>query len=144
MKHSALFYLSVFTFIVTIGLLASIWYWLFWPVKVLDVKNPTAITVDKTVYKAGDRISYTISYCKNNAITGEVNRALVNSIRIPFTGIRSNLATGCKTITNRDLVIPAFVDSGTYHIETTAEYKINPLRTQTEFWRSVDLQVVNN
>ena len=115
---------------------------LYWPVKVIDIKNSDAIQLDKKIYKRGDRITYTLDYCKYRNAPATVSRALVNSIRINFTAYYNNLPKGCALVKNSDLVIPEFTDVGTYHIETTIEYQINPLRRIFKNWRSVDFQVV--
>ena len=115
-------------------------YWLLWPDKIVVV-NPN-VTTEKTVYAPGDRITYTLSYCKTRKLPGDVSRALVNSVRITFTNVTSDLAVGCHTIRISDLVIPDYIDAGTYHIEGSGLYQINPIRKFLNTWKSNEFQVV--
>lgn len=127
--------------IIILALLTA-FYWLFWPNRVIIYDNPDQIQVDKKVYNPGDRIVYTIKYCKKKNIQGVVSRALVNGTRLNFTEYTTNVAPGCNTVKINDMVIPDYADEGIYHIETTATYQTNPLRTFVGTWRSVDFEIV--
>ena len=139
---SLVYYYVYGTLALTAIMMAMIAYWLFRPVTVLVVKNPQAVKVDKQVYQAGDRLIYSLDYCKHEAIPGTISRALVDGIRISYVAFYNNLPKGCGVTNNADLVIPEFVGTGTYHIEATATYRINPLKTVSTTWRSEDFQVV--
>ena len=115
-------------------------WWLLWPDKIVTI-DPK-VTVDKEFYKPGDRITYTLSYCKTRKMPGEVSRALVNSVRITFTDVTSDLPTGCHTVRISDLVIPDYVDSGLYHIEGSGLYQVNPIKKFLNTWKSNEFQIV--
>jgi hypothetical protein len=114
-------------------------YWLLYPDNVVTVIAP--VTVSSLVYHPGERITYTLSYCKTRKLVGSVVRSLVDGTRLTFTTVQSDLPVGCHTINVSDLVIPDYVDSGTYHIEATAEYKINPARTFEVYFKSQEFKI---
>lgn len=139
-RHLEHIYLAVCMTIMILGTLL-ISFWLIWPDNIVEVKGK--VTVNQTIFHPGDRITYTLSFCKTRQLPGRIYRSLSNSIRITFTEITSDLPVGCHTIHNSDLVIPDFVDSGTYHIEGSGEYQANPLRTFINHWSSENFQIIN-
>lgn len=115
-------------------------FWLIFPLKVNTTQSP--VIVDKQVYRPGDRITYTLSYCKYKNMPGTVYRSLVNSTRTTFTAISGSLPTGCHMIRVSDLVIPDYTDDGLYHIEGYTEYKVNPIRTIKSSWQTEEFMIV--
>jgi hypothetical protein len=99
-------------------------------------------TTDKKTYQPGEDISYSFSYCKTKPIVGVVTRALVDGVRMNFASITSDLPLGCHEIWVCNLRIPRNTSAGTYHIEITGEYKINPLRTEVNRLRSNEFEVM--
>lgn len=132
-KHIEHIYLYVCLSIISVSCLIF-GYWLFYPMKVIEFNKE--VKTDRTEYKPGDRITYTISYCKYKNVSGVLLRALVNGTRTEFTPARGNMDMGCHTINRSDLVIPDYSDNGIYHLEATAEYKVNPVRKITVSWSS--------
>lgn len=137
MKKSLLL-ISIPTLILTIFLIGLISYWLY----PRTVVTYSSVVTDKLEYRAGDRISYTLSYCKNYDIEGTVNRVLVNSIKIYFSSYDTVLSCGCGTKTYKDLVIPEFMDEGVYHLEASAVYKVNPLQTFIGRWKTNEFKII--
>lgn len=127
-----------------LGLMTYFTYCLIFPTKVITFGNADSIKVDKTSYKVGDTIVYTLNYCKYVDVPGELNRSLVNHIVIAFSDVNSSLPLGCHSILKNDLVIPGGIESGTYHLETTATYQVNSFRTMSAHWKSVDFKVVDS
>jgi len=113
-------------------------YWYFWPMKVIDV---SAVEVSKSIYAPGDQVIYTITYCKYKDIIGIAYRSLVNSTRTTYTEVSGNMTTGCHKINIADLHIPEYTDDGTYHLEATIIYKLNPVREFQISWKSQEFQV---
>jgi hypothetical protein len=128
---------TAFIFLFTAG------FWSFYPYKIMEIKNPQSLVVDKEIYQAGDRIAYVLDYCKYKRIQGTVSRSLVDGILVNYSPLISDLETGCFKLKRNDLVIPEFTPTGIYHISSSVEYKINPLRTITITYRTVDFQVEN-
>jgi hypothetical protein len=115
-------------------------YWLFFPEKVITFTQP--VTTDKLIYHRGETISYFITYCKTRTMVGTIYRSLVNETITTFTPVTNNLPAGCRTTKKSDLSIPDNADLGTYHLESTIEYKVNPLRDFATSWRSNDFLIV--
>lgn len=124
--------------IIVIGMLVVGW-WVFIPDNVVVITSP--VVTDKIIYDNGDRISYTFSYCKTRKLPGEVVRSLVNSVRITFTNVTSDLPVGCHTIKVSDLVIPDYADPGEYHLEGSGVYKVNPMMEYQNNWQSNSFQI---
>jgi len=137
-----LYLFSILTLIATFILLTLIGYWLFYPDNIVVVENPNQIKVDKQVYKHEEHIKYTFSYCKSRPMFGLIARALTNDITITYTNIYSDLEAGCHSVTFGDLFIPEFAPPGKYHINISAEYKINPIRTFIVNLQTVEFMVI--
>lgn len=133
---------TLYLLLLTTLLLGVVGFWLLYPQKVMVIENSQNVKLDKTVYHKGDRITYEMKYCKYKPYTATVLRTLVNSIRITYTELHSNLEMGCRTLRSSDLEIPEFAETGRYHIETTIEYVINPLRTERITWKSQEFEIV--
>ena len=136
-------YLSIISTInlaIVAGIVFVFLYWNFWPDRVVVLTSP--VTLDKHTYHWGDRITYTFDYCKTRKINGKLIRALVNSTRTIFTTMDTDLPVGChKRIQSSDLVIPDYTSPGVYHLETTVEYKINPIRYYNVYWQSQEFYI---
>jgi hypothetical protein len=137
-KHLEHIFLSVSLGII-IGSSLLLGYWLVYPDDVVVVTKP--VTVNSEVYHPGERLTYTLSYCKTRKLVGNVVRSLINGTRLTFTTVQSDLPVGCHTVNVSDLVIPDYADSGTYHIEATIEYKINPIRTFEVYFKSQEFKI---
>jgi len=135
-------YSAIAMLVVIASIMALFAYWLFLqpnPVTVAD----TTYTTNKTSYHRNEVIEYTFSYCKSVKSVGTIDRALTNDFRITFASIQSDLAVGCHTVTSADLVIPSFIPSSKslFHVEGTASYVVNPLRTEHIYWTTNSFQI---
>ena len=115
-------------------------YWLLFPQRTIWLTG--SVTTDKTIYRPGDRLTYYLPYCKTKDIPGTVYRTLVNSVKISFTTVQSNLPMGCHTVAISELVIPDYVDTGIYHIEGDGERVANPLVKVYTHWKTNDFKIV--
>lgn len=137
-KIWALKYFGYFTLSITLLFIGYVVYLYFVPVKLFTFENYNNISVDKTEYARGERISYKLQYCKKKRMMGTISRALINGVRITYTPIVSDSLAGCHTIVINDLIIPDFAEKGVNHIEISGEYKVNPLQTYKVNLRTVD------
>jgi hypothetical protein len=142
MKHPLLI-LTIITVLLSTILVIWVAFLYIYPIKVIEIKNAQNVPVDKTVYKGGDRIAYTLDYCKYTNTPAVVTRTIVDGFRISFGSFNSNMKAGCANRATNDLVIPEFLPSGVYHLEGTGTYRVNILRDFIVNWRTVDFQVVN-
>ena len=124
----------IISFLIISGSSSLIGFWLLYPYKPLVFTSP--VTLDKKEYHTGDRLTYTFSYCKSNATTGMVYRAIINGTVTNFTPMVSDLPTGCHTFSRSDIIIPEFLDQDFYHLKTTGIYQVNPIRTVEVRWES--------
>ena len=123
--------------------LVVFYYWSFIQPDIIKFNNPDSIQVDKTSYFPGERITYTLDYCKTRNLIGIVNRSLQDTYRITYTTVNSNIEVGCHVVKVNDLTIPDFIkgDGKTYHLSIMGQYKINPLRTQVVNLKTVDFLI---
>jgi hypothetical protein len=138
MKHFNLFSIVGLVIIFIIGLLFL--YWSVIQPDVIKVDGVNTFAVDQKIYHPGDHISYTFSYCKTRKVVATIDRALIDTYRITYARIYSDLPIGCHTVTSNDLFIPEFIagEGNKYHLEGTAAYRINPIKTQYVYFRTVD------
>ena len=134
------------TFIVVFG--AVCFYWLFLDPDIVTINgDPQALPVDKTSYKIGETITYTMDYCATKRSVATVDRAFVDGYRITFTTARSDLPTGCHVVKVNDLSVPSITiikKDELYYIDITAVRHINPLRDQITHVRTVGFKLEGN
>ena len=140
-KHIEHWYLYTCLTIITLGTLL-VGYWLIFPLRVMEFTKQTL--VDKTTYNAGDRIEYTITYFKYGDWVGTIYRSIVDGTIVAFSPVTNNLPKGCRSTVKGDMVIPDYLSTGVYHLEATASYKVNPIRTVNISWKSQEFSVYNN
>ena len=145
MKYThKIYYILVFGMICLTGAaFIVIGIWSFYPDKILTVNDPNNVQVDKEVYQTGERITYTVDYCKSRRLPSILSASLVDGVRINYDAANSNFDAGCHVTDVSDLTIPSFVATGVYHLEITAEYQINPIRKSFVTFRTVDFRVEN-
>jgi hypothetical protein len=124
------------------GMLILFMYWAFWPDEMMTIRNSQHVKTDKRDYIAGDRIFYTLDYCKTQQITATVTRAIVDGIRISYDTITNDLPLGCHSVIIYDLTIPSFLPAGIYHIEGAKEYRLNPIRNLKVTFRTDNFNIV--
>lgn len=128
-------YLYTCVGIIAVGV-SVVFFWWIMPEKVMTIESP--VKVDKETYRPGERITYTLSYCKKKAITATVYRTLVNGTKISFTEMQSDLTPGCREVKASDLIVPEYVDGDKYHLEGVGIFQVNPIKTYEVRWRSQD------
>lgn len=133
-------YLSYVTLSIAFVFLAVLAYWYFYPYKTIDVKTP--ITVDKSVYNAGDTLTYTVNYCKYINLPATVHRNYVDGVIYNLSTIVTNNPPGCH-ITHPITTVPN-LPSGKYFIRILFSYEVNPIRTITITVETEPFEVVFN
>jgi len=132
--------LSALTFSLLFVMLVIYCYWMFWPDQIM--KTNGVATTNKLKYHPGEGLHYTFSYCKSRPVIGTVTRSLVDGTRTTFATIQSDLPVGCHEPWICSLRIPTNISPGIYHLESTGEYQVNPLRTEVNRLRSNDFEIV--
>jgi hypothetical protein len=131
---------AMISMILLFGLVA---YWLFCDGDVLVIDDNMAIATDKEVYRAGDKLVYTFSYCKNKDIPAVINRKLVDGFIINYISVYSDTLPGCGVFSDDSLRIPDFVGPGVYYVAGVITYELNPLRKVTYHWRTKDFTIID-
>lgn len=120
-------------------------YWLFWPVKTLEVKNLDAnnsVHVLNNMVHPGDRLQYRLDYCKYSNDSVVVHRTLVDGQVIALVDTNSQIPLGCHDINVATAVIPDTVAPGHYYLDVTVVYRINPIRTESKNYHTDYFDVV--
>jgi len=114
-------------------------FWQFYPRRVIVIETPIEVLNEKVT--AGTAVDLRINYCKYHPIKGSVNVLLVDKFTLPIASFDGNLQIGCHQIDTK-MTIPTFVQAGTYRLDFSATYRLNPVREyKIDFW-SEDFEVV--
>lgn len=115
-------------------------YWGLQPANILTVKNnpvpvrPKEISPEATVILSPQ-------LCKTREVEAVVKRMLVSDTLLQqLPGYTNVLPKGCSNI-DLAVIIPGSVPDGTYHIEYTVTYHVNPDKDEVDHWRSQDFVV---
>jgi hypothetical protein len=116
-------------FFATIALL--IWaYWSLYPYKTI-IHNPDRYTLDKDVLVQGEWTSYEFDYCKFIDKPATVTKRFIDGLVYDAPAIGLNLKKGCGHA-KVPMQIPANLPPGSYMLEITATYQVNPIREVSE------------
>ncbi len=103
--------------------------WSFQSDDVIDIKQPIPIIGNKVAKDSV--VVLRINYCKNTDAHGDVERKLVGKRgEHLFPAVRDTTGEGCNIVEAPTLlpVLPTGATPGTYHIEYTVTYDLNPLK----------------
>lgn len=125
-------YLKIFatvTFILTLGLLGMVAFWLLYPYPTIEQSpKPFEITSSRKVEQGG-LITYAFNYTKHSSLSATVERQFVDGI--VFASSSQATISGGKS-SGRAVVevpIPYTLPPGRYYLKVTARYQVNPIRT---------------
>lgn len=115
--------LIIVLFVVLVGLGIFIYTY---PVKTVTVKS---LTTDKSIYNAGDQLSYTVDRCKyvDNTLSGSVSRYLVsatNKTKLPFlinTTKTGTTSRGCG-IVHQTILLQTNIPPDLYRLQIISSY----------------------
>lgn len=117
-------------------------YMLFWPTQLPIIYNEP-FPVTPNVVKKGGTISYTMEVNKRKAYGVNVSKNIIcnDGNLVTLASVVTNIPLGRSKVTP-EVVIPQKTSLGTCHIVTTSEYRINPLRTETQHMSTQDFIVI--
>ena len=110
-------------------LVCLVFYWLVYPYKVIEIKDPIFPVMNKVV-KQGTILIFTSNNCKYMNIIAKTSRIFVDDLMHYVPQTTSNVRKGCGKI-NISVIVPETLPSGKYHLQNIYEYKVNPIRTIT-------------
>lgn len=109
--------------------LAYLFYLLFFPPHVIDIKMPIH-PIPKNV-RAGDNVHVDAQYCKyvdaTSIITRSINSTADDNVVVPLTIVASNAPIGCGEFFI-DATVPASVPVGEYRLVFSVQYQADPVR----------------
>ena len=101
-------------------------FWLLYPYKPLVFNTPKFIVVTKTV-KQGGNLVYLSDYCKYLEQMPVVSRTFANDLLFATPLITTNRPLGCNKL-QIVILVPRELPPGTYRLENTYTFQVNPIR----------------
>jgi hypothetical protein len=135
-------YLALLASLIIVGFTIAIWCWLLWPYKPLEI-NELVHVVTKVV-RPGEAVFVQFTFEKNTDVSPEISLALVDGVIFNIPTYQPQNPVG-KTFNKMVgvLEIPMTVPCGTYHLQWTAKYKMNPIRVVEVKYESEQFEVVS-
>jgi hypothetical protein len=93
----------------------------------LQVTGEENVTTTQAVYRLGEEVEATITYCKNRSIAGIIDWQLVDTYVRFYPAQRADLPNGCHSYIMDLGKVPGDVLGETYHFTGLLTYKINSL-----------------
>lgn len=98
------------------------------------VYNQEYLPVTTPQVKRGERVGYTVDFCKNREVEGSVVRSLIYADGSQIVDEQSSStaqATGCRSINVLSYTVPANAKLGKVRLLITTIYKTSTLQPQT-------------
>lgn len=121
------YFFSYLVILSAIVVMSVVGFWLFYPYKTTEFRDKI-IKVENDTVKAGEEISYSVSYCKYTDVTPEISKTFVDGIIYVAPGAVSTTKKGCG-VNKIHVTVPKNLPPGVYHLELSYRYKVNPVRT---------------
>lgn len=135
--------IDIYLYVSLTAILLLVGYYVYcvtWPYHVVDIKHAYA---DHDVYKVGDDLHYTISYCKYIDVGGTVFSELADGVIYNLKGTVSNAPVGCGEKIMSVGRVPD-VPAGKYRIVTTAVYQVNPFRQIIVKYQTDEFEIITD
>lgn len=136
-RHRILAWMAIATAVLGVTLGVLILSWVYYPYKTIDFKSHYETVkgveyeynykTEKVEYIQGDHTYYIVDYCKYTDIFPTLEKKFIDGIEFTAESTRAILAKGCS----KELIpleIPESLPPGTYRLQVTLGYKMNPLR----------------
>jgi hypothetical protein len=103
-------------------------YWLYYPYKPIIVKSIVIENPGKIV-KAGELLTYRITYNKKMSITGKLTRKIIDGSKIDLPDSTASAPIGPDE-DRISVKVPGYADAGKeYYMWWHVDYPVNPLRS---------------
>lgn len=135
-----MFYFSGLSIISAFISLCVVIFWLVYPYKVLEIKDPVFPVVNKTVKQNGE-LKFVSNYCKYLDITCKTSRFFLNEIIYYIPQTTSHIKIGCQKITI-SVHVPDTLPPSIYYLQNIYEYQVNPIRTITVIKNTEKFRVI--
>lgn len=137
--NKTLYYVSIGTLALFLGIMIYGLYLLAFPFKTLDADQPFPVTT-KTVV-AGEKLEFTAKVCRYTSVVATVSQQLVGENLVYLPTHPSRVSKGCGTFKS-SVLVPSDTPAGRYKLVSSAKYPINPLRTITVTTETQEFDVV--
>lgn len=134
--------------IITLGLLLyGYWYFLDGTVvgKVLDNQTFINYQTNKTEYHQGEEVAVASQLCKYRQVPATVMTFLTDTISLPYPVKTNNLPPKCRT--GKEMIImatiPSIAPAGSYHLDGSFTYEVNPVRSITVPFKTNEFSIVD-
>lgn len=124
-----LYFTSILTLLIAVGLVVLLSFWSSYPYKTLQINKEPLQVITKEV-KNEETLIYVLDYCKYMEGKVSINRKFIDGVVYSMPIVEANNATGCKVMTV-GIEIPKNLPKGTYFLEISYTYKVNPIRDIT-------------
>jgi hypothetical protein len=146
-KYKVMNWIGYFTLVLTTLFIASVAMFLYYPVDPFTVKSqPYTCNMDgspKDVFYIGQPITFYLDYCKNTDASATVNYTLIDGVSYSLPAVETSRPQGCfKGVITSGLLIPN-LPSGEYYLAWKATYRMNPLRTFVEEFKTNKFKIIN-
>ena len=116
-------------------------YCMTWNYKIVEFKSDAIM--EKSVYKIGDELTYTVDYCKYLPLAGKIYPELTDGVVYGLRNSESNAPVGCgKKIMSVGRT--PNVHGGTYYIRMKAIYRVNPFREVTVEYHTNEFIIISD
>ena len=116
--------------LIIFGSAALISFWMFYPYQPFTFHSDTSEVSTTTPFVAGDYVIWNNNF-KHNTVGDlvTVNKRLIDGTVIAYP--TTQYLTDGKEVAEKNALmkLPAYISSGTYHIEIVYTVKVNPIRT---------------
>lgn len=117
-------------------------YMLFYPAQLPIIYNEP-FPVTPNIVKKGETVSYVMEVNKRKAYSVNVSKNIIcnDGNLVTLASVITNIPLGKSRVTP-EVVVPQKTSLGTCHITISSEYRINPLRTETQHMSTQDFIVI--
>lgn len=126
MKQKILNIVSYMTLLLTMFFVGTIFFWLNYPYKPIDVKNDP-VTLNDTVVESGGTLYYYIDYCKYTDRSATVVKTFIDGVSYSVPTVQVASSPGCAGLFV-PVSVPYSLPAGEYVLRITLIYKVNPIR----------------
>lgn len=121
---------------------AIVLLWLFAPNDVLKVNNsPVPVRTIREHPTADGVIILKVDFCKNTDAVGRVRTSFTSPSREIFLPVgEDKQAAGCE-VREVPILIPHEIPGGKYKVKFRIDYEVNPIKTVTEEFESLEFEV---
>jgi len=134
------YYMSVLTLIMGFLMIGLVAYWMLYPYKPVVFNDPEFPIINNIV-KQGQMLIYTSNYCKYMNIPAQVTRTFANEILYVTPSTITNRPMGCNII-HISVLVPQELPIGTYQLQQTYVFQVNPIRQITITEKTEEFQVI--